>query len=117
MQATSAAFFIALSLAIFGVSYYYFTTRHKERMALIEKGLPADFFKGSSNFTPLLLTLGIVSICIALGMVAGIIIRPDPLIPFMLGSIFFIFLFTGLGLLLSYALLKRSSNKEEDVAE
>ncbi|RBL91251.1 DUF6249 domain-containing protein [Chitinophaga flava] len=107
MQTTSAAFFIALSLATFGISYYYFTTRHKERIAIIEKGLPADFFKGTVDFKPLILTLGIVCISITLGLVAGLFSMPT--FPILGGFviIFFIFLFTGLGLLLSYFLLKK----------
>ncbi|WP_212003771.1 DUF6249 domain-containing protein [Chitinophaga sp. HK235] len=112
MQTTSAAFFIALSLAIFGISYYYFTTRHKERMAIIEKGLPADFFKGTVDFKPLILTLGIVCISIPLGFVAGLFSLP--MFPTLGGFvfIFFMFLFTGLGLLLSYSLLKKLHERE-----
>jgi hypothetical protein len=46
MEATSAAVFmtLALALVLFGTSYYYLTTRHKERLALLEKGLSPTAF-------------------------------------------------------------------------
>ena len=38
---------------IFGIIYLYFSTRNKERMALIEKGIGADIFnKGKRSTAP-----------------------------------------------------------------
>ena len=38
---------------IFGIIYLYFSTRNKERMALIEKGIGADIFnKGKQSTAP-----------------------------------------------------------------
>ena len=40
--------------AIFGVFYLYFSTRNKERLALIEKGADASIFvKGKSHTAPI----------------------------------------------------------------
>ena len=36
--------FISLFLVVFGICYLYFTTRNKERLALIEKGAEASIF-------------------------------------------------------------------------
>jgi len=61
---------ISLFAAIFGIVYLYFSTRNKERLALIEKGADASIFNlgkrtGSSwkvvviNFAFLLMGIGI----------------------------------------------------------
>ncbi len=108
MEVTSAALFISIALVVFGICYYYFTTRHRERMALLEQGLPKDHFKGNANYLPLLLTLGIVSLSIALGVFVGNIL--DNLNLETLGNLAYvicIFLFLGIGLLASYLVLKR----------
>ncbi len=42
--------FISLFLVVFGICYLYFTTRNKERLALIEKGAEASIFvKGKQD--------------------------------------------------------------------
>ncbi|TMU57354.1 DUF6249 domain-containing protein [Flagellimonas algicola] len=107
MEVTSAALFISLGLVVFGICYYYFTTRNRERMALLEKGLPKDYFKGSTTYLPLLLTLGIVSIAIALGVLAGGFLSSLEIkgIGYLMFP-FSIFLCMGIGLLISYKVLK-----------
>ncbi|GEP94701.1 DUF6249 domain-containing protein [Chitinophaga cymbidii] len=112
MQPTSAALFVSLSLVVFGISYYYFTTRHKERMAIIEKGLPPDFFKGSANYLPVILTLGIVSIAIAAGVAAGALLGPWLPVEKAVTITSSAFLFMGLGLLLSWLILRQPRNKQ-----
>lgn len=75
-------------------------------MAIIEKGLPPDLFKGAHNYLPLILTLGIVSIGVSLGILAGGYLHSLPVswpgdpLPFC------VFLFLGLSLLAAYFLLK-----------
>ena len=41
--------FISLFLIIFGICYLYYSTRNKERMALIEKGADASIFVGGKQ--------------------------------------------------------------------
>ena len=43
------AVFIALFIVIFGVFYLYFSSRNKERLALIEKGADAEIFFSKSE--------------------------------------------------------------------
>jgi len=114
MVLTSAAVLIALSLVVFGISYYYFTTRHKERMTILEKGLPTDTFRGNSNYLPLILTLGIVSIGISIGVVMGLFLSAIQvegakylMLPFS------IFLSLGISLIVSYFVLKAIQRKQE----
>ncbi len=40
----TAIVFIAIIAAIFGIMYLFYSTRHKERLALIEKGADASLF-------------------------------------------------------------------------
>jgi uncharacterized membrane protein len=65
---------ISLALAGFGISYYYFTTRSRERLALIEKGLDPMAFARSRSYLPLLLLLGVLSLGIAVGITAGAVL-------------------------------------------
>lgn len=62
--------------SIFGVFYLYFSTRNKERLALIEKGAEASiFFQGKRNAAPvwkvLILNLGLLAIGIGCGILLG----------------------------------------------
>ncbi|RWU10643.1 DUF6249 domain-containing protein [Pedobacter chitinilyticus] len=112
MESTSAALFISICLVIFGISYYYFTTRHKERMEIIERGLDPHHFKGQSEFSSWLLILGIVSIGIALGIATGTwlsLIFPQQKIAIFC---FCIFLGLGLALISCGALLKNMRKKD-----
>ena len=113
MEITSAALFISMSLAVFGISYYYFTTRHKERMTLLDKGLPSDFFKDTNNYLHLILLLGIVSIGISMGLGSAVLLRSMDIdginglsFPLM------IFLFLGLSLIVSYFILRALQKKQ-----
>ncbi|MFK8059264.1 MAG: DUF6249 domain-containing protein [Polaribacter sp.] len=66
--------------SIFGVFYLYFSTRNKERMALIEKGTEASIFmKGSNrNAAPfwkvLILNLALLAMGIGVGILLGSIL-------------------------------------------
>jgi hypothetical protein len=110
MKTTSAALFISVSLVVFGIGYYYFTTRHKERMAIMEKGLSPDIFKGLNNYLPLLLTLGIVSIGISAGIAVGYLLHDWLSAGAIYAVPFSIFFFLGISLLASYVILKRMNH-------
>jgi hypothetical protein len=112
METTSAALFISVSLVVFGISYYYFTTRHKERMELIEKGLAPDYFKNQSNFLPLLLVLGLSSIGIGLGLAGGLVL--GDFYPTQKFLVIGLCIFTGLGtaLISSYLILASIKRKQ-----
>ena len=114
MEVTSAALLISISLVVFGISYYHFTTRHRERMALIEKDLEPDYFKDTISYLPFVLILGIVSIGISTGILTAAFLRSlqiegfgDFLLP---GSIF---LFLGISLLVSYFVLLQIQKKQK----
>ena len=64
--------FVPLSffLALFAILYVYWTTRTKERLALVEKGLDAGIFKGECSQYALL-KWGIFLIALAVGVLGG----------------------------------------------
>lgn len=97
--------------AIFGVFYLYFSTRNKERLALIEKGVDASIFmKGKQQTAPiwkvLILNLALLLMGIGLGtFIASLLdnytsLDSDAIYP---ATIFFT---AGLGLFVGFNLTK-----------
>ncbi|GAA3598102.1 hypothetical protein Q4Q39_19610 [Flavivirga amylovorans] len=97
--------------AIFGVFYLYFSTRNKERLALIEKGVDATIFtKGRNHTAPiwkvLILNLSLLLMGIGLGtLIAAILenytaIDEEPL------YVSCIFLMAGAGLFVGFNMTK-----------
>lgn len=64
----------------FGIFYLFFSTRNKERLALIEKGMDAKIFnpgqrKGSSSFAKVfILNIALLAMGIGLGVLLALII-------------------------------------------
>ncbi|MFI1772289.1 DUF6249 domain-containing protein [Thalassobellus citreus] len=99
--------------SIFGVFYLYYSTRNKERLALIEKGADANIFvKEKKEHTApiwkvIILNLALLLMGIGAGIVIGGIlwknfnIASDIAMP---GSIFFM---AGTGLLIGFFLTKK----------
>lgn len=107
--------FIAFFATVFGVVYVHYSTRNKERMALIEKGADASLFntgkeaiKWNFSWNKFTLKLGMLAMGIAVGiLVAAImaqsqILDEDALYPSM------IFFFGGLSLVLFYVIDRKS---------
>jgi flagellar biosynthesis protein FliQ len=107
--------FIAFFATIFGVVYVHYSTRNKERMALIEKGADASLFntgkeavKWNFSWSKFTLKLGMLAMGIAVGiLVAAVmaqsqILDEDALYPSM------IFFFGGLSLVLFYIIDRKS---------
>lgn len=108
---------ISFFLFIFAIVYLYFTTRNKERMALIEKGAEASIFfsemksKGPSAGKMILLNLALVLICIGIAIFIGAILenmRVDPDVAYPAC----IFLMSGIGLLTGFFLTKKMEKED-----
>ncbi len=72
--------FIALFATVFGVMYVFFTTRNKERLAMIEKGADASLFdrKGSTfSIAKFILNLALLFMGIGFGILTGSLIGTD----------------------------------------
>ena len=97
---------------IFAIAYLYFSTRNKERLALIEKGADASIFvKGRNGQTApiwkvLLLNLALLLMSIGIGifiaaLLKNIGIEEDVAYPAT------IFLMSGIGLFVGFTMTKR----------
>ena len=95
--------------SIFGVLYVFFTTRNKERLAMIEKGAdPEIFAKRKSRMG---IKIGLLSMGIALGILFGQMIGHFTIMDIEPAVASMIFLFAGLGLVVEHYLAKKEAAK------
>ncbi|MCB0686393.1 MAG: hypothetical protein KDC53_07705 [Saprospiraceae bacterium] len=92
-------------LSFFGclgfISYLYFKTRHKERMALIETGQDASLFR-KSNSIHSNLKWGYLGIAIGLALFGGHFLEQNTTMDHGTGYLPMIFLLGGLALIIYY---------------
>ena len=107
--------FIALFATVFGIMYVHYTTRNKERLALIEKGADASLFntgKEGHKFTfawsKLTLKIGMLFMGIALGIMAGAILSYAGVLDEDANYPAMIFFFGGLSLVLFYVIDRKN---------
>ncbi|MCX6321473.1 MAG: hypothetical protein NTX93_06660 [Bacteroidia bacterium] len=107
--------FIALFATVFGIMYVHYTTRNKERLALIEKGADASLFntgKEGHKFTfawgKLTLKIGMLFMGIALGIMAGAILSYAGVLDEDANYPSMIFFFGGLSLVLFYVIDRKN---------
>ncbi|CAM1340605.1 DUF6249 domain-containing protein [Tenacibaculum amylolyticum] len=112
-----AIVFMFLFAVIFGIFYLFFSTRNKERLALIEKGVDARIFmKGERKKSTLtgrvivlnlsLLLMGIgLGVFLALLITTYTILKEEAMYPSM------IFFMGGLGLFTGFNLTKKLENE------
>ena len=105
--------FISLFVVVFGIFYLFFSTRNKERLALIDKGADANIFVRTRNagsgffWKILLLNLSVLLISIGLAifiasfMVHSMSMYEEVAYP---GTIF---LMAGIGLYVGFTMTKR----------
>lgn len=96
--------------ALFGIAYLHYSTRNKERLALIEKGMDAGIFKQSKETAPiwkvLILNIALLLMGIGLGILIALSLQEavgynDALYPGI------IFLMAGTGLLTGFFLTRK----------
>jgi preprotein translocase subunit SecD len=100
---------IAFFLTIFAILYVYYTTRSRERLALVEKGADASLFKvPDSKYT--LLKWGIFLIALAVGVISGFALSNvvNEVVAFFTA----ILLFGGIGLIVAYWITSKLTGKE-----
>jgi len=107
--------FIALFATVFGILYVHYTTRNKERMALIEKGADASLFntgkegmKYSFSWNKFTLKTGMFLMGIGLGIIAGAILTSFSVMEEGANYVSMIFLFGGLSLVLFYLIDRKN---------
>jgi hypothetical protein len=107
--------FIAFFAAVFGIMYVHYTTRNKERMALIEKGADASLFNTGKEGTrfniswgKFTLKIGMLAMGIALGIMAGAILSNAGVLDEDANYPSMIFFFGGLSLVLFYLIDRKN---------
>lgn len=104
-------------LTLFGIVYYYLTTRNKERLALIEAGADAKLFNSTGNNWYFVIVLGMLSVGISLGAAFGIMVEKLSGASGhenQLGYVIGIFLFAGLSLLTSFFLIRKIQKQDKN---
>lgn len=109
----AAAIVLIIFGTFFGILYVFFTTRNKERLALIEKGAEASLFNTGSknNVTKVILNIGLLAIGIGVGVLLGTLLEEIGLDDDMAYSSM-IFICGGIGLVAGF-FLTRKLEKEE----
>jgi hypothetical protein len=107
--------FIAFFATVFGIMYVHYTTRNKERMALIEKGADASLFntgkegqKGSINWGKFTLKIGMLLMGIALGIIVAAVMSNAGILDEDANYPAMIFFFGGLSLVLFYVVDRKN---------
>jgi hypothetical protein len=108
--------FISFFAMVFGIMYLYYTTRNRERMALIEKGADASLFntgkegrKLSFSWGKFSLKFGMLCMGIGVGIIAGAILESLGVMPNGPGYLSMVFIFGGLSLVLFYVIDRKNS--------
>jgi F0F1-type ATP synthase membrane subunit c/vacuolar-type H+-ATPase subunit K len=108
--------FIAFFATVFGIMYLFYTTRHKERLALIEKGAEASLFNTGKavrkpinwSWSKFTLKIGMLAMGIATGIIAGAIIESNQIMAEEPAYFSMVFFFGGLSLVLFYVIDRKS---------
>jgi hypothetical protein len=107
--------FIAFFATVFGIIYVYYSTRNKERMALIEKGADASLFntgregmKNNFNWSKFTLKLGMLSLGLATGIIVAAILTNAGVLDEDANYGSMIFFFGGLSLVLFYIIDRKN---------
>jgi F0F1-type ATP synthase assembly protein I len=103
---------------LFGISYVFFTTRNKERLALIEKGADASLFNTGSkgNWMKGILSIGMLAVGIGVGVLLGTLLDMIGLEEDMAYASM-IFTFGGLGLIAGFFLIRKLDDASEQKKE
>ncbi len=103
---------IALFLMIFAILYVYYTTRSRERLALVEKGVDASIFKIDPGRQRLdLVKWGIFLMALAIGVLTGFAL--SNVINEVVAFFTTILLCGGLGLIAAYFVINSLEKKEK----
>ena len=103
---------ISFFLAVFAILYVFYTTRSRERIALVEKGLDASIFKTEPNKRRIdLVKWGIFMIALSVGVLLGFLLGEviNEVVSFFIA----ILLCGGVGLIIAYFATGRLLAKEQ----
>ncbi|WP_163714170.1 DUF6249 domain-containing protein [Mangrovibacterium lignilyticum] len=99
---------------VFGLLYMYWTTRHKERLTMLEKGADPRLFRTKMpNTTFFTMKLGLLFIGVAIGVLLGSILQSTTNLDEGAAYVSMIFLFGGIGLVAGYIIQSKKIEKKE----
>ena len=111
----TAIVFIAFFASVFGIMYVFYSTRNKERLALIEKGVDANLFnigkerqKFNISWGKFTLKLGMLLMGIAVGIITAALMAQANILNEDALYFSMIFFFGGLSLVLFYIIDRKS---------
>src|SRR4030095_13207478 len=90
---------MTMFICAFGILYVYFTTRHKERLTLIEKGADPALFQSKKNWGNTSMRIGMFLVGISLGILTGNILSETTTLKEEVAYFSMIFLFGGVSLI------------------
>ena len=97
---------LAAFATIFGVIYLIVTTRHRERMSMLEKGVNPSVFGSNNGNGSTTLKFGMLSVGIALGILVGHWLSKNDVIERQ--ALFsMVYLFGGLSLILNFVIERK----------
>lgn len=102
---------VTMFLSIVVVLYIYFTTRNKERLALIEKGADPSLFKSQQGSGYSTFKWGMFMVGIAVGLLVATLITAAAEVEEVPIYFSMVLIFGGLSLLASYLLKSRLEKK------
>ena len=108
--------FLALFATIFGIAYMFLTTRNRERLALIEKGVDATLFatKGPKfSIAKFVLNIALLFIGIGMGIFIGNYFASTLSMDYEVAIPSMLFIFGGLGLVVGFFVTRRLEQEED----
>jgi len=109
----SLVLLLTLSGTIFGIMYFYFTTRNRERLALIEKNADPSILKTEpvSTFKTFAIKLGMLLAGAGIGLLIGEVLSLTTRMEEGIAYASMILIFSGAGLVLSYIVSGKLKSK------
>ena len=106
---------VAMFACVFGILYVYFTTRNRERMAMIEKGADPSLFRNPNRGGRSTLKFGLLFVGVSLGILMGAVLTMSmPALREETANFSMIFLFGGIALIISHDLDSKAKPEETD---
>lgn len=104
---------VSLFLMVFAIMYVYYTTRNKERLALIEKGADPKIFKRAKGSSYSTFKWGLFMVGVAVGVFLGVLFDKYSRLHTEAMYVSMILIFGGTALILAYLLRNKLEKKAE----
>jgi MFS family permease len=107
---------VGIVAGIFGIIYVIVMSRHRERLALIEKGVNASIFANKNPTSYITLKLGMLCVGIALGILLGTVLENH--YNFTTGVAYWsmIFLLGGISLIINFLIERMLIEKDKELS-